>query len=715
MRAQIEVIPCKICGDKSSGVHYGVITCEGCKGFFRRSQQSHISYSCSRQQSCQIDRASRNRCQFCRLQKCLALGMSREAVKFGRMSKKQRDSLSAEVQKHRQQQQQEEEHSHRQRLRCTESHSHRWQQRHEGTHNHSHHDTESFSHRQQQQEQQHGEVASSHRQRHTESRSHRQQQHVEVEHSHRQQHAESRSHRQQQQQEQQHVEVEHSHRQQHAESRSHRQQQQQEQQHVEVEHSHRQQHAESRSHRQQQQQEQQHVEVEHSHRQQHAESHSHRQQHENIRSHRHHDTELFNHRQQQHEEGLHSHRQRQRYTELHSHRQQQYTEVERLDNSSDLDNRSLRLASSAGLLEASPCSVVLLSRQARLSWSLGDTHAVGYCNGLNRGQSLRNKEELDNSFAPEYNLRSEAEVCGDRTYPVEMQPSPEHPQWDMGRIRRHSACRGSEQQNPCPDMNHHTFLESADPCMTEIENLTQNVWKSHQETCQFHVEDLQLLRGLIFTREEVAIYHQKPMEEMWERCAWRITEAIQYVVEFAKRVDGFMTLCQNDQIVLLKAGAMEVILVRMCRAFNCENNTVFFEGKYAGPEIFHSLGCGDLISSIFSFSQALSEVQLTEQEIALFSALLLMNANHPWIQEKGKVTRLQCDLTTAFKQLLKTHCREGILAKLPSKGRLRSLCQEHVNRVRLFRDSHPVIVHTLFPPLYQELFSSDPDSQSITQ
>ncbi|XP_069041166.1 nuclear receptor ROR-alpha isoform X2 [Lepisosteus oculatus] len=103
--AQIEVIPCKICGDKSSGVHYGVITCEGCKGFFRRSQQASVTYSCSRQKNCLIDRASRNRCQHCRLQKCVAQGMSRDAVKFGRMSKRQRDSLFAEVERHRQQQQ----------------------------------------------------------------------------------------------------------------------------------------------------------------------------------------------------------------------------------------------------------------------------------------------------------------------------------------------------------------------------------------------------------------------------------------------------------------------------------------------------------------------------------------------------------------------------------------------------------------------------------
>ena len=46
---------------------------------------------------------------------------------------------------------------------------------------------------------------------------------------------------------------------------------------------------------------------------------------------------------------------------------------------------------------------------------------------------------------------------------------------------------------------------------------------------------------------------------LWQQCAIQITHAIQYVVEFAKRISGFMELCQNDQILLLKSGELTLL------------------------------------------------------------------------------------------------------------------------------------------------------------
>uniref|UniRef100_A0A182TM29 Nuclear receptor domain-containing protein n=1 Tax=Anopheles melas TaxID=34690 RepID=A0A182TM29_9DIPT len=72
-------VACKVCGDKASGYHYGVTSCEGCKGFFRRSIQKQIEYRCLRDGKCLVIRLNRNRCQYCRFKKCLSVGMSRDS------------------------------------------------------------------------------------------------------------------------------------------------------------------------------------------------------------------------------------------------------------------------------------------------------------------------------------------------------------------------------------------------------------------------------------------------------------------------------------------------------------------------------------------------------------------------------------------------------------------------------------------------------------
>ncbi|XP_021370925.1 orphan steroid hormone receptor 2-like isoform X3 [Mizuhopecten yessoensis] len=70
--------PCVVCGDKASGRHYGVISCEGCKGFFKRSIRKQLGYACRGNKDCPVNKPHRNRCQYCRLQKCLAVGMRSE-------------------------------------------------------------------------------------------------------------------------------------------------------------------------------------------------------------------------------------------------------------------------------------------------------------------------------------------------------------------------------------------------------------------------------------------------------------------------------------------------------------------------------------------------------------------------------------------------------------------------------------------------------------
>ncbi|XP_072317087.1 nuclear receptor ROR-alpha A isoform X2 [Eucyclogobius newberryi] len=449
---QIEVIPCKICGDKSSGVHYGVITCEGCKGFFRRSQLPTVSYSCSRQSNCLIDRASRNRCQHCRLQKCLAKGMSRDAVKFGRMSKSQRDSLIAEVERHRQQQQQLQG-----QTQAALSFSSK--PREEGSPQHIQPMASIYP---------------------------------------------------------------------------------------------------------------------------------------------------FN--------GDYT-------ADLHPY------------------------------LMCSPSEPTMIFRGSQ-----GSAH-----------MDSRGFESRQSSY-------------------------------DLMTISPYSPLDNSYSPHP------HSLRSLDELCVT--------ILRSHRETSQCRVEELNVLRWKLFSREEVQIYQSKSVDEMWQHCAIRLTDAVQYVVEFAKHIPGFRILSQNDQIALLKAGSMEVVLVRMSRFFNTDNNTVYFDGKYAGTEVFKSLACGDLILAVFEFAQSLCALKLTEQQLALFSALVLISADRPCLEDRARVQRVQRGIELGLTTILQRDNQESLMQKLNQRmARLRFLCSLHTEKLHWFSLRHPHTAHSLFPPLYRELFATDTEQQ----
>ncbi|XP_060066052.1 uncharacterized protein LOC132546355 [Ylistrum balloti] len=98
---KIGKIPCRVCSAPSSGFHFGALTCEGCKGFFRRmaKERECQRYKCTKSGHCEVNTFTRNLCKACRYRKCLNSGMSIEGSRIGRQPNSIKHAISIEADK----------------------------------------------------------------------------------------------------------------------------------------------------------------------------------------------------------------------------------------------------------------------------------------------------------------------------------------------------------------------------------------------------------------------------------------------------------------------------------------------------------------------------------------------------------------------------------------------------------------------------------------
>ena len=59
---------CGVCGDVAKSNHFGGLSCDSCKAFFRRSVQNNAykAFACPYERKCVIGKMSRKTCQYCR-------------------------------------------------------------------------------------------------------------------------------------------------------------------------------------------------------------------------------------------------------------------------------------------------------------------------------------------------------------------------------------------------------------------------------------------------------------------------------------------------------------------------------------------------------------------------------------------------------------------------------------------------------------------------
>ncbi|KAL0121453.1 hypothetical protein PUN28_006753 [Cardiocondyla obscurior] len=590
--AQIEIIPCKVCGDKSSGVHYGVITCEGCKGFFRRSQSSVVNYQCPRNKNCVVDRVNRNRCQYCRLQKCLRLGMSRDAVKFGRMSKKQREKVEDEVRFHRAQ------------MRAASETAP---------------DSSVFEHQTPSSSDQHHPYNGGYTYGGSEYTS--------------------------------------------------------------------------------------------------------------------------------------SGPGTGGYTNYNHQAMTNYElSADYVDSTTTYDPRPTQTQVADTVAPDTPSAVTatgvlpsVVTTGKSLSASTTGSGAggggtgngagggggsgggsnggggAGSGNGSGSGGGSSGNGSTAAAGGTAGGGGGSGSLSGGGIVAVKQESAVElaglgHGSYTMvdsttflsGQQQRVSNPSEDDEVPSLPSMSHAMRYPAQ---ISEL--LSKTIADAHARTCLVSTEQIQESFRKPTDISRMIYYKNMAHEQLWLECAQKLTTVIQQIIEFAKMVPGFMKLSQDDQIVLLKAGSFELAVLRMSRYLDLQQNCVLYGDTLLPQEAFYTTDTAEmkLVSCVFELARSIAELKLTETELALYSAAVLLSPDRPGLKCLGDINRLSQAVIRALRsELDRNHVTpikgdvtvcDAILAKIPQ---LREISLLHMDALAKFKRSQP---HLEFPALHKELFSVD--------
>ncbi|XP_039247598.2 uncharacterized protein LOC120325544 [Styela clava] len=119
--------------------------------------------------------------------------------------------------------------------------------------------------------------------------------------------------------------------------------------------------------------------------------------------------------------------------------------------------------------------------------------------------------------------------------------------------------------------------------------------------------------------------------------------AICEVVEFAKKIPGFTNMLKVvDQIHLLKSGVLEVMLIVMLSGYNPVNQTFLFpDGKRNGLSELVFNDMGEFVKCTFDFAEQFTSLGLSPEEVAIFTALVLISCDRPGIVDSKSVRKLE--------------------------------------------------------------------------
>lgn len=150
--------------------------------------------------------------------------------------------------------------------------------------------------------------------------------------------------------------------------------------------------------------------------------------------------------------------------------------------------------------------------------------------------------------------------------------------------------------------------------------------------------------------------------------AHELTDVIKKIIEFAKNLDGFRTMIQDCQIVMLKKSTFQLALIAMSRNYNIENQTLNLNSHLL-PVMQLLESCEDIEDRAFAQEcincmHALASYRLSISELAILSSFVLVGST-----EDVHLIKIETDtkqnVRLHVRQFLDrlTHCLSSLLSK----------------------------------------------------
>lgn len=171
----------------------------------------------------------------------------------------------------------------------------------------------------------------------------------------------------------------------------------------------------------------------------------------------------------------------------------------------------------------------------------------------------------------------------------------------------------------------------------------------------------------------------------------RFADVIRGVIEFAGKIPGFELLTQSDKFTLLKAGLFDALFVRLIGMFDTSmDSIVCLNGQLMRRDsIQNGANARFLVDSTFKFAERINAMQLTDAEVALFCAVVLVAPDRHGIRNYELINRMHTKLKQCLQHIIvkgRPNEPEFMGNLMNTIGDLKTLSTLHTEKLIVFRN-----------------------------